>query len=79
MARKTAREIAKEISENMRKPEFVGPKSKEVIIQEIWSLKNTKPAFRKPDYETRMRNFKLQLTNKFGLEYSDKMWGEIFK
>jgi hypothetical protein len=46
-----AREQARRISEGLDEPHHIGPKTREVLIQEIYSLFNTKEAFRKPDFD----------------------------
>ena len=75
---KSAREIAEQITKGKRKPEFIGPKSAEVILQEIWSLKNQKEAFRKSNWKTHLLMLKAQLRSKFGTEYSEQLWRNIF-
>jgi len=79
MARLSAREIGQQITQGKRKPQFIGPKSAEVIIQEIWSLLNTKEAFRQPDYKTKLQNLKARLRSKFGTGYTEELWWNIFK
>jgi len=79
MAKRTAREIAAEITGGKRKPQFIGPKSAQVIIQEIWSLKNTKEAFRKPDYKNKLQNLKASLRSLYGTGYTNELWRQIFK
>ena len=44
--KKSAREIASEITEKFRDPEHLGKHTPETLQQELFSLKNTKPAFR---------------------------------
>lgn len=44
--KKTPREISNEISEGKREPEHLGKHTPETLTQELFSLKNTKPAFR---------------------------------
>jgi len=79
MVRLSAREIAQQITQGKRKPQFIGPKSVEVITQEIWSLKNKKEAFRQPDYKTKLQNLKAQLRSKYGTGYTEELWRQIFK
>lgn len=79
MAKKSAREIAEEITAGKRKPRFIGPKSAQVIIQEIWSLKNTNEAFRKGDYKNKLQNLKARLRSLYGTGYSNELWRQIFK
>jgi len=79
MVRKTAREIAQEITAGKKKPRFIGPKSAQVIIQEIWSLKNTNEAFRKSDYKNKLQNLKASLRSLYGTGYTNELWREIFK
>jgi len=79
MVKLSARDIAEQITKGKRKPQFIGPKSRQVIIQEIWSLKNTKDAFRKSDWKTRLLNLKAQLRSLHGTDYSEKIWRDIFK
>ena len=52
----TAREIAYEISNGMRPEQFIGNKTKEVLAQELFSLRNrytpeTMTAFEKTEWE----------------------------
>ena len=44
--KKTARQNAEEISKQQREPEHLGKYSPEALQQELFSLINTKPAFR---------------------------------
>jgi len=57
---KTPRETAKEITEEKRKPEHLGKHSPETLQQEIYSLNNTKRAFR--DQKWHERAAKLQIS-----------------
>lgn len=76
---KRPREESKEISEGKKEPRFIGPKSKEAYIQEIWSLYNTKEAFRSGDWQFKVNSLKRELEKVHGVRYSDQEWQEIFK
>jgi len=78
-SQKTPREQSKNISTGKSKPHFIGPKSAQVIIQEIWSLKNQKDAFRKPTYKAELDYLKAKLRSLYGQRYSDELWRQIFK
>jgi len=77
--KKLARIQSKNITMGVSRSRFIGPKSAEVIIQEIWALKNIKPAFRKSDYNGRLGHLKAKLRSMYGTSYSDELWRQIFK
>jgi len=56
--KKSAREISKEISEGKKEPEHLGKYTKEIIDQELFSLENTKPAFRSSKWIKRVESVK---------------------
>ena len=78
MAR-TPRQEAEDITSGKDKPHHIGPKSKEVYIQEIWSLYNTKDAFRSADWQSRVNNLKRGLQKAHGVSYTEQEWQNIFK
>jgi len=51
--KKTAREIAKSISDGDSEPKHIGKYTKEMIDQELFSLENTKPMFRNSKWKKR--------------------------
>jgi len=51
--KKSAREIAKAISDGIREPQHIGKYTKEMIDQELFSLDNTKPMFRDSKWKKR--------------------------
>lgn len=79
VTQKTPREEMEDVSTGKSEPHHIGPKSKEVLIQEIWSLDNTKPEFRKSDWYTQRKNLIYELKGKYGLDYSIDLWRSIFK
>ena len=76
---RTPRQEAEDISSGIDKPHFIGPKSKEAYIQEIWSLYNTKSAFRSADWQSRVNNLKRGLQKTHGVTYTEQEWANIFK
>ena len=76
---RTPREEARAITEGKEKPHHIGPKSKEVLIQEIWSLDNTKEAFRKGDHYTKRKALVQELKGKFGIDYTIDEWRKTHK
>ena len=76
---RTARQEAEDITRGKDKPHHIGPKSKEVYIQEIWSLYNTKSAFRKADWQSRVNGLKRELQREYNVTYSEQEWANIFK
>ena len=76
---RTPRAEARAITEGKEKPHHIGKKSKEVLIQEIWSLDNTKEAFRKGDHYTKRKALVQELRGKYGLEYSMQLWRKTHK
>ena len=76
---KTPRQEAEDISSGKDKPHHIGPKSKEVYIQEIWSLYNTKQAFRSADWQSRVNALKRELQRTHGVTYTEQEWVNIFK
>jgi len=62
--KKSAREIAKEISEGKRDPEHLGKMTVEVIDQLIFALGYTKPMFRGSKWKKSFENVKENIMKK---------------
>jgi len=62
--KKTAREIAKEISEGKQEPQHLGKYTKEMIDQELFSLENTKPMFRESKWTKRIEKIREEIHKK---------------
>jgi len=62
--KESAREIAKKISEGKLAPEHLGKYSVEMIDQEIFSLGNTKPAFRDQKWIKKFTTIHEEIMNK---------------
>lgn len=56
--KKSAREIAKQITEGEKEPEHLGKHTPETLQQELFSLKNTKPAFRNQTWFAKFERIK---------------------
>lgn len=77
--KKTPREESEDITSGKEKPHFIGPKSKEALLQEIWSLDNTKPEFRKGYDYTKRKILVQELKAKYGVDYTIQEWTKVFK
>ncbi len=55
---------AERITAGIDKPRFIGRMSKEVLEQMIWSMENLKEAFRKPDHELKLVEYKKELATR---------------
>ena len=76
---RTPREEAEDITAGRTPPHHIGTKSKEVLIQEIWSLDNTKEAFRKSGHDELRKSLVNDLQTRFGLTYSGSLWRQTHK
>jgi len=79
MGRKTAREIAEEITGRKRKPEFLGKKTPQVLAQELFSLHNTKAAFRKPGDNEKIVSLTLELASQHGIKNWRTFWNNTHR
>lgn len=68
---KNARKIMEGITDNKIPLGHVGPKSKEVLAQELFSLENTKPAFRKSDWDQNRHDILEEVAQ---LDQTDQDW-----
>lgn len=75
----TPREQAERISQGIEKPHHIGPKSREVLKQEIYSLLNTKRDFRKPDFDKQVLSRLGELSKIVGDEQAIKDLESIYK
>lgn len=75
----TAREQARRISEGLDAPHHIGKKTREVLLQEAFSLLNTKPAQRPEDFETQMLNIWNELIALVGKPESDKAMKTLYR
>ena len=60
----SAREIAKKITDGKLEPQHLGKYSAEMIDQEIFSLGNTKPAFRNLKWIKSFENLRFEIMKK---------------
>jgi len=79
MARKTAREIAAEITEGIRKPQHIGKKTPQVLAQEIFSLINTKKAFKGNSWSSELNQKKKELLSNYGVVNWKAYWQRSYK
>ena len=77
--KKTPREEAEDITAGRSKPHHIGPKSKEVLLQEWFSLWNTKPAFQKEGHKWKMQQLEKELQSKYGIKDPMAAWRGIYK
>ncbi len=75
----TPREEARRITEGKDKPHFIGPKTKEVLLQEWWSLWNTKPSFEKEGHKWKMQQLEKELQANYAITNPMQAWREVFK
>jgi len=59
----TPKEESKQITEGKTEPHHIGEKSPEVLQQEIFSLMNTKPAFRDKEWLVKWESLSEQINN----------------
>jgi len=62
--KKSAREIAKAISDGVKEPQHIGKYTKEMIDQELFSLENTKPMFRESKWKKRVESVREAIMKK---------------
>ena len=62
--KKSAREIAKTITEGVKDPQHLGKYTKEMIDQELFSLENTKPMFRESKWKKRVESVREEIMKK---------------
>jgi len=79
MARKTAREIATEITERIRKPQHIGKKTPQVLAQEIFSIINTKKPFRGTSWRNDLFQKKRELLRNYGIANWQAYWQRSYK
>jgi len=79
MARKTAREIAAEITEGIRKPQHIGKKTPQVLAQEIFSIINTKKPFRGTSWRGDLFQKKRELFLNYGISNWRLYWQGVYK
>ena len=77
--KKAPREEVEDITAGKSPPHHIGPKTKEVLLQEWFSLWNLKPAFQKPDHKWIIQQVEKELLNKFGVRDAMSEWRKIFK
>jgi len=58
LPKETPRETSQQISEGKKEPQHLGNYSQEMIVQEIYSLQNTKPSFRAGKWNKRFETVK---------------------
>ena len=77
--KKTLREEAEDITAGKTKPHHIGPKTKEVLLQEWFSLWNLKPAFQKSDHKWIMQQKEKELQQQYGIKDPMAAWRAIYK
>lgn len=75
----SARKEAKDITDGKKKPHHIGPKSREMLLQEWYSLQNLKPAFRKPDHKWFIQQVEKELKDKYAIRNPMDAWQKVFK
>ena len=61
---KSARDTAKKITDGIKEPQHLGKYTAEMIDQEIFSLRNTKPNFRAGKWDDRFNKVKQEIMKK---------------
>jgi len=79
MGRMSAREIAEQITKGRQKPEHLGKKTPQVLAQEIFSILNTKEAFRGQDWKTAVFIRKKELLRDYNITKWQSVWNRNFK
>ena len=77
--KKTPREEAEDITAGRSTPHHIGPKTKEVVLQEWFSLWNLKPAFQQPEHKWIMQQKEKELLQKYGIKDPMSAWRAIYK